>query len=91
MAEHFLPDEPTHSRWNRALPPRLHIAPGDTVHMECLAASGTQARPGMTVAEYITIDRGRIHALTDPIFVEGAEPGDVLQIDLLKVAHQGWG
>jgi len=45
----------------------------------------------MTVAEYAGIDRGRIHALTGPIFVEGTEPGDVLQIEVLKVAHKGWG
>jgi acetamidase/formamidase len=91
MAEHILSAEPTHSRWNRALPPRIAIAPGDTVHMECVDASGAQVRPGMSVAEYLGIDRGRIHALTGPIFIESAEPGDVLQIDVLKVAHKGWG
>lgn len=91
MAEHILSAEPTHSRWNRALPPRIAIAPGDTVHMECVDSSGAQVRPGMTVAEFLEIDRGRIHALTGPIFVEGAEAGDVLQIDVLKVAHKGWG
>jgi acetamidase/formamidase len=91
MAERVLSAEPTHSRWNRAVPPRLAIAPGDTVHLECVDSSGAQVRPGMSVAEYLGIDRGRIHALTGPIFVEGAEPGDVLQIDVLKVAHKGWG
>ena len=45
----------------------------------------------MTLAEYLKIDRDRIHALTGPIFVEGAEPGDVLQVDVLEVAHKGWG
>lgn len=91
MAEHQLSAEPTHSRWNRALAPRLTVAPGDTVHLECVDSSGAQVRPGMTVNEYLQIDRGRIHALTGPIFVEGAEPGDVLQIDVLEVAHKGWG
>src|SRR6202158_2860889 len=91
MAEHFLSAEPTHSRWNRALPPRLRIAPGDPVHLECHDASGAQVKPGMTVAGFLAIDRGRIHALTGPIFVQGSEPGDVLQIDVLEVAHQGWG
>jgi acetamidase/formamidase len=91
MAEHILSAEPTHSRWNRALPPRIAIAPGDTVHLECVDSSGAQVRPGMSVAEFLEIDRGRIHALTGPIFVEGAEAGDVLQLDVLKVAHQGWG
>jgi len=45
----------------------------------------------MTLAEFLTIDRNRIHALTGPVFVEGAEPGDVLQIDVLEVVHKGWG
>jgi acetamidase/formamidase len=45
----------------------------------------------MTVAGFLAIDRGLIHALTGPIFVQGAEPGDVLQVDVLEVAHKGWG
>jgi acetamidase/formamidase len=91
MTEHNLSAEPTHSRWNRALPARLVIEPGDTVHFECLDSSGAQVRPGMTLAQYLAIDRNRIHALTGPVFVKGAEPGDVLQIDNLEVAHKGWG
>ncbi len=91
MPEHSLSAAPTHSRWNRDLKPRLVIAPGDTVHLECHDASGAQVRPGMTVAEYLKIDRNVIHALTGPIFVEGAAPGDVLEINVLEVAHKGWG
>ncbi len=45
----------------------------------------------MTISSFPNIDRGRIHALIGPIFIEGAEPGDVLQIDILEVAHKGWG
>ncbi|HLX68746.1 MAG TPA: acetamidase/formamidase family protein, partial [Verrucomicrobiae bacterium] len=91
MTEHTLSAQPTHSRWNRALTPRLVIARGDTVHMECVDSSGAQVKPGMSLAEYLAIDRNLIHALTGPIFVDGAEPGDVLQIDVLEVAHKGWG
>jgi acetamidase/formamidase len=91
VATHTLSAEPTHSRWNRALPPRLAVAPGDTVHLECVDSSGAQVRPGMALADFSQIDRGRIHALTGPIFVDGAEPGDVLQVDVLEVAHKGWG
>jgi acetamidase/formamidase len=91
MPEHHLSAEPTHSRWNRHLPPRLHIAPGDTVSLDCVDSSGSQVHPAMTLRDFLNIDRGRIHALTGPIFVEGAEPGDVLQIDILEVAHKGWG
>jgi acetamidase/formamidase len=45
----------------------------------------------MTLSEFLEIDRNRIHALTGPIFVEKAEPGDVLQVDVLEVTHKGWG
>ncbi len=91
MAEHSLNAEPTHSLWNRALKPRLRVASGDTVHMECVDSSGAQVHPAMTLAEYLKIDRSRIHALTGPIHVDGAEPGDILQVDVLEVAHKGWG
>src|ERR1700751_3011622 len=91
MAEHRLAAPPFHSRWNRALPPRLTIAPGDTVHFDCVDSTGGQVHRGMTAQEYMAIDRGLIHALIGPIFVSGAEPGDVLQIDVLEVAHKGWG
>ena len=60
------------------------------VHLECVDASGGQVRPGSTVADFLAIDRTKIHALTGPIYVEGAEPGDVLQVDVLEVAHKGW-
>jgi acetamidase/formamidase len=91
MTLHTLNAEPTHSVWDRTLEPRLHIEPGDQVHFECLDASGGQVHPGMTVDEYQLIDRTRIHALTGPIWIEGAEPGDVLQIDVLATQHRGWG
>jgi len=89
--KHTLSAEPTHSVWNRDLPPRLIIAPGDEVDIQCVDASGAQVYPGMAIAEYLTIDRTRIHALTGPIWIDGAEPGDVLQIDILDARHHGWG
>jgi acetamidase/formamidase len=91
MAQHTLSAEPTHSRWNRALPPRLTISPGDTVHFECVDSSGAQVHPGMNLAQYLAIDRNRIHALTGPVYIEGAQPGDVLEIEILEVVHKGWG
>jgi acetamidase/formamidase len=91
MTEHSLSAQPTHSRWNRDLPPRLEIDPGDTVCFECVDASGGQVHPGMTAKQYLEIDRGRIHALTGPVFIRGAQPGDVLEIEVLDVVHKGWG
>jgi acetamidase/formamidase len=91
MSEFKLSAEPTHSRWNAALAPRLTIASGDVVEFECQDSSGAQVHPGMSVEGLQGIDRGRIHALTGPVAIAGAEPGDVLQIDVLEVQHKGWG
>jgi len=91
MKEHTLLAEPTHSVWDRSLPPRLHIQSGDVVHIECLDASGGQVRPDMSTQQFLSIDRTRIHALSGPIWIEGAELGDVLQVDVLATRHSGWG
>jgi acetamidase/formamidase len=88
---HALSAEPTHSVWDRSLPPRLRIESGDEVAFECVDASGGQVVPGMTTAEFLSIDRNRIHALTGPVWIEDAEPGDVLEIDVLSTRHAGWG
>jgi acetamidase/formamidase len=89
--EHTLAAEPTHSVWDRSLEPRLRIEPGDEVQIECVDSSGGQVLPGMKVAEFLNIDRTRIHALTGPIWINGAEPGDVLEIEVLSTRHGGWG
>jgi acetamidase/formamidase len=91
MIEHVLSAAPTHSVWDRLLKPRLEVAPGDEVQIECVDASGGQVAPGMSVAEYLKIDRTRIHALTGPIWIDGATAGDVLQVDVLATRHSGWG
>lgn len=91
MAEHTLSAEPTHSRWNNALAPRLAIDSGDIVHLECVDSSGAQVRQGSTLEDFMAIDRGKIHALSGPIAIHGAKPGDSLAIEVLDVAHKGWG
>ena len=91
MAEHTLGEEAIHHRWNAALPPALTIRSGDTVHFRCRDSSDGQVTPQSTVADFLRIDRDRIHALTGPVFVEDAQPGDVLQVDILDVRHGGWG
>lgn len=91
MAEHTLGEPAIHHRWNAALPPALTIRSGDTVHFQCRDSSDGQVTPQSTVADFLRIDRDRIHALTGPVFIEEAQPGDILQVDILDVRHGGWG
>lgn len=87
---HYLGRERTINRWNRDYPSALTIAPGDTVELAMKDASDGQVRPGMTLAEFAAIDKTRIHALTGPVAIDGAEPGDALEIEILEYRHEGW-
>jgi acetamidase/formamidase len=53
-------------------------------------SSDGQVRQGMSSAEFAAIDRTRIHALTGPVAIEGAEPGDALEIEIGEFRHEGW-
>ena len=90
-AEHFLARDRSHDRWNRDLPPALVVASGDVVHFQCHEATGGQITRATTPEEFARRDAGRVHTLTGPVFVGEAQPGDVLQVDILDVQHGGWG
>ncbi|OVE84186.1 acetamidase/formamidase family protein [Natronolimnobius baerhuensis] len=91
--DHHLPatDETIHSVWNNALEPVLTIDPGDVVQFECRDATNGQLTRASTVADLPSLDIDQIHPLTGPVAVEGAQPGDVLSVEILALEHQGWG
>jgi acetamidase/formamidase len=91
MRHHHLGPPHTHDRWNAALPPALTLASGDVLALECLDSSGGQLTPASTVADFAAMDRGKIHTITGPVYVEGARPGDVLEVRIRRVEHRGWG
>ncbi len=76
-----------HNRWNRDMEPVVTVRPGEEVQLLCRDALdiGDQART-LTVDGSMTLDLGRIHPLTGPISVEGAQPGDILEVEILDVA-----
>jgi acetamidase/formamidase len=87
---HSLDRSRTCNRWNRDLPAVLKVAPGDTVSLEMKDSSDGQVSPGMSIVEFAAIDKTRIHALTGPVAVDGAVPGDALEIEILEFRHEGW-
>jgi acetamidase/formamidase len=76
--------------WDDSLEPVLTVAEGDVVRFECRDAANGHFGPESTAADLETKPSGG-HPLTGPVRVAGAEPGDVLQVDLLDFQHKGWG
>lgn len=91
MHAHHLAPPHIHDRWNAELPPAIEVASGDVVVMDCLDSSGAQVTPASTLADYLKIDRLKIHTITGPVFVKDAQPGDVLEIEIRRIEHRNWG
>jgi len=89
LAQHELQSEPVHRVFSRDIPPRLRVQPGDEVLLHCQDASGGAVTPETTVRTRRPGPPG--HPLTGPVFVEGAEPGDALVVEILGLTHHGWG
>ncbi|ANM32407.1 acetamidase [Acidobacteria bacterium Mor1] len=83
--------EQTHNKFSRDIEPRLRVPSGTTVRFETEEATDGQLTPDSTAEDLLTVDFDRVHPLTGPVFVEGAEPGDVLKVTLERVEAGGWG
>ncbi len=77
-----------HNRYHPDIAPALEVAEGEEVVLETRDAVDGQIGPNTTVADLANLDAGRIHPLTGPVFVKGAEPGDMIEIEFLDIAPQ---
>lgn len=79
--------------------PVVKVRSGDTVSMQtwnsCLhEMQFNKTTPADVAAFYVKHDiqkRRGMHSVTGPVYVEGAEPGDVLEIRVLDIKLTDWG
>jgi acetamidase/formamidase len=83
--------EQNHLAWDPAIPPIASVASGEVVEFDCLDASNGQLTADSSTDDLATLDFARVDQVNGPIEVEGAEPGDTLQIDLLELEPAEWG
>ena len=94
---HLLPATLETTQWgwfDNAQPPVLRVNSGDTIAMETMMHSHNQVIPGATIEQIKKLrtdhpGRGP-HTLTGPIYIEGAEPGDVLKVTLNKIVPRAY-
>jgi len=90
MVEHTIDPARIHHDWDRSLEPSLRVEPGDVVHFDLLMAAHGQVEPGMSF-EDARFDFDTLYNLLGPVFVEGAEPGDALRVEILELTPGDWG
>ena len=78
-----------HNRWHPRIPPILQCDPGDEVVMGTRDALDSQIGPGSTAEQVTDADLSVVHPLTGPVHVRGAEPGDMLEVEILDVQAVG--
>ncbi len=83
--------EQFHLAWDNSIAPIARVASGDVVAFDLLDAAGGQLTADSTVESIRTLDFSRVDQVNGPIYVEGAEPGDTLQIELLELQPADWG
>ena len=75
-----------HNRWNRDLRPVAAVGQDEPVQFLCRDALdiGDAART-LTPEGVLALNLGYTHPLTGPVAIEGAEPGDILEVEVLDV------
>jgi formamidase len=77
-----------HNRWHPDLPALVEVDELEEVTIATRDASDGQIRPETTAADMLGMDMGAVHPLTGPVYVKGAKPGDLLEIEYLEIVPQ---
>jgi formamidase len=83
-----------HNRWHPDIPMVATVKPGDDFKVECLDWTGGQIKNNDDASDVRDVDLTQVHFLSGPIAVEGAEPGDLLVVDILDIGtfeESQWG
>lgn len=83
-----------HNRWHPDIPVTGTIKDGETVKIECIDWTGGQIGNNDSADDVRNVDLTRIHYLTGPFEIEGAQPGDILLVEIMDVQpfeEQPWG
>ncbi|KAJ6020523.1 hypothetical protein N7540_006027 [Penicillium herquei] len=80
-----------HVKWSRNITPKLTVSSGQTVTFDAIDSSNGQLTPDSDASAIKTLDLGIANPVFGPIFVQDAQPGDVLKVEILNLEVADWG
>ncbi|OQD77992.1 hypothetical protein PENDEC_c002G03501 [Penicillium decumbens] len=80
-----------HCKWSRKVTPKLTVSSGQTVTFDAVDSSNGQLNPGSDASAIKSLDLSIANPVFGPIFVENAQPGDVLKVEVLSLQVADWG
>ena len=84
-------DQHHHFGWDNEIEPVVRVEPGAELEVGTVDASGGQLTAESTAADVATLDFLRVNPVTGPVYVEGVEPGDALEVEILGFEENSWG
>ncbi|MEQ8904657.1 acetamidase/formamidase family protein [Ekhidna sp.] len=90
-ADHTLTSDQTHNKWSRAIAPVLTINSGEVVEISTEEATDGQLTIDSDTSDLMKLSFDPIHPLTGPIYINDAQPGDVIAVTLHKIEIGEWG
>ncbi|OAA68859.1 acetamidase/formamidase [Cordyceps fumosorosea ARSEF 2679] len=91
MAHQHITQSNIHFKWSRKLAPALTVASGAEVTFDLRDGGNNQITPENQATILDHLDFGTMDPGFGPVAVEGAEPGDVLRIDVLELQPGAYG
>ncbi|KAJ3758866.1 Formamidase [Lentinula raphanica] len=91
MSIHSVARHQSHLAWDNSIQPILRVKSGETVKFDCLDASNGQITPESTVSNVSSLVFSNLDQVNGPIFVEDAQPGDTLKVEVLSIKTADWG
>ena len=88
---HCADDPNCFNRYHPAIPPVARANPGDHVVFQTRDALDSDLTLDATADDVTALDLNLVHPMTGPVFIEGAEPGDVLAITLVDIEPDQYG
>jgi len=80
-----------HNRWHPDIPPIVRCEPGDEVVLETRDAFDGQMHRQATLETVAAPNLDVVHPLTGPVHIESAQPGDLLEVEIIEVVPDGYG
>lgn len=80
-----------HYGWDNSLPPAAEVESRSELEFEVVDASGGQIDARSPREVLGSLDFARINPVTGPVFVKGAKPGDVLEVEIRSLRTSRWG
>src|SRR5919108_4365079 len=89
--EHQVSRQQIHYKWDKSNRPAVEVEPGDVVHFETEEVTSGQIKKDDPAVKLTQLDFDKLYPLGGPVYVKGAEPGDVLEVEILQLKPGAWG